>query len=247
MSGDLYTGAMNTGTVVRSRVRDEMVAEIKRLARAQVVRDGAARLSLRAVSREMGMVSSAIYRYFPSRDHLLTALIIDGYEALGAAVEEAEALVARPDLPGRWRAAAGALRGWALAHPGEYGLLFGTPVPGYAAPSDTIGPAMRYSAVLVALLVDIDRAGLGPPPGPAPAPPLATELEVLRARLDADISDDLILVGVAAWMTLFGAISLELFGHLHNVIDAPEVHYAALVDALGRQLLGTGTPRPVER
>ena len=85
------------------------------------------------------MVSSAIYRYFPSRDDLLTALIIDAYDALGDAVEAADAAVDRADLRGRWLAVCRAARAWALAHPAEYALIYGSPVPGYAAPDDTVG------------------------------------------------------------------------------------------------------------
>ncbi|MGC4936676.1 TetR/AcrR family transcriptional regulator [Kribbella sp. DT2] len=80
---------MNAGRTARDRARAELTQEIKDTARRQLATDGAERLSLRAVSRELGMVSSALYRYFPSRDDLLTALIIDAYDALGAAVEKA--------------------------------------------------------------------------------------------------------------------------------------------------------------
>ena len=92
-----------------------MIDEIKAVARRYLETDGA-NLSLRAVSRDMGMVSSALYRYFASRDELLTALILDAYNDLGATVEAADAAVAdRADLRGRWRAAARAVRAWALA------------------------------------------------------------------------------------------------------------------------------------
>ena len=87
------------------------------------------------------MVSSAIYRYFPSRDDLLTALIIDGYNAIGEAAEQAEAACPAGDFAGRWRAVGQAIRDWALAHPHEYALVYGSPVPGYRAPEQTIGPA----------------------------------------------------------------------------------------------------------
>ena len=124
--------------------------------------EGAAALSLRAIARDLGMVSSAIYRYFPSRDDLLTALIIDSYDRLGAAVEAADACGAPPR---RLPAPAGARRrtpsaAWAVDHPSEWALLFGTPVPGYAAPQDTIPSATRYAAVLVAVLTDMAAAGL---------------------------------------------------------------------------------------
>ncbi len=95
---------MNASQTARERVRAELIREITEIARRQLATEGAAGLSLRAVAREMGMVSSAIYRYFPSRDDLLTTLIIDGYNAIGAAVEQAEAACPRDDHPGRWLA-----------------------------------------------------------------------------------------------------------------------------------------------
>ena len=149
---------MNAASV-RSRVRAELVDEIKEAARRQLAVDGAAALSLRAVAREMGMVSSAVYRYFPSRDDLLTALIVDAYNAMGERVEEAESAVRRTDFRGRWMAVCHAVRDWAGTSPHEYGLVFGTPVPKYAAPVDTITPALRVTVVLVQIVADAVRAG----------------------------------------------------------------------------------------
>jgi AcrR family transcriptional regulator len=145
---------MNASRTARERVRAELTREITEIARRQLATDGAAGLSLRAVAREMGMVSSAIYRYFGSRDELLTTLIIDGYNAVGAAVEKAEAACPREDHPGRWVAACQAIRAWALAHPHEYALVYGSPVPGYQAPQQTIEPASRVAAVLGKIISD---------------------------------------------------------------------------------------------
>ena len=103
----------------------------------------------------MGMVSSAVYRYFASRDDLLTALILDAYNTLGEAAEAADAAVTgRSQLRARWLATARGIRGWALRTPAEHALLFGTPVPGYAAPADTITAAARTPAVLIRILAD---------------------------------------------------------------------------------------------
>ena len=125
----------------RARVRDELTREIKDAARRQLAEVGSAGLSLRAVARELGMVSSAVYRYFPSRDELLTALIVDAYDAVGAAVEQAEASVRarrlRRTLAGR---DARRCASWAVANPQEYALIFGSPVPGYRAPTDDDRP-----------------------------------------------------------------------------------------------------------
>ena len=139
---------------VRERVRAQMTAEILAEARAQLSSAGADGLSLRAISRDLGMASSAIYRYFPSRDALLTQLIIDAFNAVGEAAEIAESFVPRTDLAGRFLATATAVRAWALANQHEYALIFGSPVPGYAAPQDTIAPATRIPVVLIGILME---------------------------------------------------------------------------------------------
>src|SRR5262245_424878 len=120
-------GMAERAATLRARVRAEMTEEIKQSARQQLAADGA-NLSLRAIARDLGMVSSALYRYFASRDDLLTALIIDAYNALGEATEQGEARVPREDLAGRWLAAGHAIRDWAVAHPHEYALIYGSPV-----------------------------------------------------------------------------------------------------------------------
>ena len=109
----------------RERARAEVMAELLAAANARLGTDGAAALSLRAIARDLGMASSAVYRYVDSRDALLTLLIIDGYDAAGQACEEAAAAArARGDSPAQvWRAVARALRGWALAHPHTYELM----------------------------------------------------------------------------------------------------------------------------
>src|SRR5471032_709624 len=113
----------------RDRARAEITGEIKAVARRQLAEHGSAALSLRAVAREVGMVSSAVYRYFPSRDELLTALIVDAYDAVGEAVEHALAAKRRGNFVARWVAMSRAIRAWALAHPHEYALIYGSPVP----------------------------------------------------------------------------------------------------------------------
>jgi AcrR family transcriptional regulator len=114
----------------RERTRAEITRQILDVARRHLGTDGASGLSLRAIARELGASSSAVYRYVASRDELLTMLIVAAY-ALGAAAEAQEAAVARGDLAGRWSATCDAVRGWALANPNEYaqtlGLRIGRP------------------------------------------------------------------------------------------------------------------------
>jgi len=201
-----------------------MMAEIKAVARAHLATDGA-NLSLRAVARDMDMVSSALYRYYPSRDDLLTALIIDAYNDLGATVEAADAAVTdRSKLRERWRAATRAVRGWALANPAEYALLYGSPVPGYAAPTDTIAAAARTPVVLARILADGFGSGQVIEPGFRPSAPMTESVraDTMRARGDIapELPDELMFAGLSGWIQLFGAVSLELFGQFNNVIDA---------------------------
>src|SRR5258708_36422073 len=136
---------------IRARVRAEMTAEIKAIARQHLQTDGA-NLSLRAVARDMGMVSSAVYRYFASRDELLTALILDAYNSLADAVEAADASVTdRTRLRDRWLASARAVRSWALTTPAEDALLYGSPVAGYAAAQETAAACRRVAVGVVRL------------------------------------------------------------------------------------------------
>jgi AcrR family transcriptional regulator len=209
-----------TAPSIRARVRAEMIDEIKSAARRRLATDGGD-LSLRAVARDMGMVSSALYRYFPSRDDLLTALIIDGYDAMGEAAERADAAVTdRGDVAGRWLAVAHALRDWALSRPYEYALLYGTPVPGYAAPADTVGPAARPTLVLGRILADARDAGRLPPAAGPPLPPgLAAELARIAELAAGGLDEPTMARGLIAWTELFGALNFELFGRLNNTID----------------------------
>ncbi|MFZ9482905.1 MAG: TetR/AcrR family transcriptional regulator [Ilumatobacteraceae bacterium] len=222
---------------VRERARTELTAQIKRTARRHLAREGAAGLSLRAVARDLGMVSSAVYRYFPSRDDLLTALIIDAYEAFGAAAERAEAAIARDDLLGRWRAAGAAAYSWSGKHAAEYALIFGSPVPGYRAPDDTIGPAGRFTGVLLGILSDADQAGLRPHDIPPLGAATRADIEQLRARIDVDIDADWLAAGLRAWTSLIGLISFIRFGHLHNVVLDEDAYFADTLDRLGRSVI----------
>jgi AcrR family transcriptional regulator len=199
----------------RERARAELTREIKEEARRQLAEVGANGLSLRAVARELGMVSSALYRYYPSRDDLLTALIIDAYDAVGTAAEDA---VAAGSGAGRqWAAACHAIRAWALAHPHEYALIYGSPVPGYRAPEATIGPASRVPLALVSVLAG---AALDPPDRRIrPGGKLAGQAAALAAALAARgapgapaVPADLLVRAVIAWTQLFGMLSWELFG-----------------------------------
>ena len=217
----------------RERIRAELTAEITDAARRQLGEVGAAALSLRAVARELGMASSAVYRYFPSRDDLLTRLIIDGYDDLGAAAEAADA----PDAPPRerWLAVCRAVRGWARAHPHEYALLYGSPVPGYEAPADTVPAASRVGIVLGRILGDAARAGTLPDAAGERDPGLVSDAAVAVLGGDHPSIDESVRVrALLAWSALYGTISFELFGHfVGSVEDADRYFDRAMGDLAG--------------
>ncbi len=207
-----------TPRTARERARAEITREILDTARAHVARDGAAALSLRAVARDCGMVSSAVYRYFPSRDALLTQLIVDAYDSLGERAEEAARGATRRGPVGRFLAIAHGVRDWAVAHPYEYALLYGSPVPGYAAPQDTIVPASRVPALLMDLLRDIHATRPDAERRPVTRV-VSAAIAPIHAFEGTDVPADLLLRGMAAWSALLGTVSFEVFGHLTNVVD----------------------------
>ncbi|MFE2560857.1 TetR/AcrR family transcriptional regulator [Streptomyces sp. NPDC059352] len=225
---------MTTVRGARARARIEITAAIKAEARTQLAAEGAAKLSLRAVARELGMVSSALYRYFPSRDDLLTALIVDAYDAVGAAAETAAAEAAGERPLVRWTAACRAVRAWAVAHPHEYALIYGSPVPGYTAPQDTNAPAARVGLVLVDIAREAHR-GEG-----VALPPLPDSLRPEAVRLTADMAPDLPpalgVALVAAWSQLFGLVSFEVFGQFHRVVEDRDAFFTTAARRLGQDV-----------
>ena len=212
--------AERTGASIRARVRAELTEEIKSAARRQLDSEGA-NLSLRAIAREMGMVSSALYRYFASRDDLLTALIIDAYNAIGDATERADARHRpRHDFAGRWIAMARALRFWALEHPSEYALIHGSPVPGYRAPADTTGPASRVPLALAGVVAEARAAdALRDVSGPSIGSKLGAELAAVGRLIGDEVDEPVVARTMLGWTALHGALNFELFGQLNNVID----------------------------
>jgi len=234
----------------RERARAEISAEILDAGRRHLATDGAAGLSLRAIARELGMASTAVYRYVTSRDDLLTRLIIDAYDSLGAAAEASEAAAPRADLAGRWSAICHAVRSWAMANPNEYALIYGSPVPGYVAPPDTVGPASRVSNLLVRIMIDGTGDATGDATGDGYGEVSAgcrAALAPLRAALPVPVPDATVQSGLMAWAGLFGLVSFELFGQFTNVIgDEPGERDAFFAECVTRWAaqLGLGPRLP---
>jgi AcrR family transcriptional regulator len=198
----------------RERARARTLEDITRIGRRHLATEGAAALSVRAVARDLGVVSSAIYRYVRSRDDLLTLLVIDGYDELGDTVDAAVNEVGANDYRGRFLAIGRAVRQWALREPATYALLFGSPVPGYQAPAErTTGPGTRVIGALVQVWEDAHSAGAASAPAATPVPrKLAADVTRIRKEFPTTAPDDLVLRGVLSWAALFGCVSFEVFG-----------------------------------
>jgi AcrR family transcriptional regulator len=195
----------------RQESREKIEAQIVELGRRHLETDGAAGLSLRAIARDLGMVSSAVYRYVASRDDLLTLLLVDAYSELADAVDRAAA------AGGPWRdqllAMAHAARAWAVDQPARWALLYGSPVPGYHAPRErTVGPGTRVVGALFEAIGAGIAAGEIPQANAVVAQPLSSDFERLRKEFGFTGDDSAVAKCFVLWAGLVGAISLEVFG-----------------------------------
>ena len=200
---------------VRARRRDDVTRSVLEIGRRHLAEYGAAALSLRAVTRDLGMVSSAVYRYVANRDELLTLLVVDAYTELADAVDARLAEIPRAAWDTRIVAVGVEVREWALREPARYALLYGSPVPGYEAPGErTTEPGTRVIGTLVALVAEGVRVGEvvdGPTAVPMPRA-LRVDLSRVRAELGVDLDPAVLGRAVLLWSVLFGAVSLEVFG-----------------------------------
>lgn len=242
----------SASATARALARQHLTAQITATARRHLARVGPAELSLRAVARDLGMASSAVYRYVESRDQLLTLLLIESYDELGAQAEQAEASVAPADIVGRWMATCRAVRRWALNHPHDYALLYGSPVPGYVAPADTVPPASRVTGVFLRILADLANSATTGTTATHPAgrrtdastrgqqdqeDQLWSPMADLRPHLPAGMPARLALQGMTAWCTVFGTVSFELFGHLVGSVTDGDAYADAVFAVLAEQLM----------
>jgi AcrR family transcriptional regulator len=195
----------------RQETREKIETQIIELGRRHLVTEGAAGLSLRAIARDLGMVSSAVYRYVANRDDLLTLLLVDAYSELADAVDRAGA------TSGSWRdrllATAHAARGWAIDQPASWALLYGSPVPGYRAPRErTVGPGTRVVRALFNAIAAGIAAGDIPQSNASAAQPLSSDFERVRQEFEFTGDDSAVAKCFLLWAGLVGAISLEVFG-----------------------------------
>lgn len=227
---------MVTKLTRRDRVRAATVTEIKDTARAILVSEGSDGLSLRAIAREMGMTAPALYRYFPSREDLIVGLIADLYDELVETMEAARDEHPPAAAPLQLAAASRAFRRWALANPREFGLLFGSPIPGIEVRKDDANPANqaaeRFGRLFGGLIARIYLTR----PFPIPAddeidPALREELRAWCSALPVELPLGAGQVFLSCWIRLYGMVAMEVFGHLTFALpDAEPMFEVELTD-----------------
>ena len=217
-------GAVKAGSAVtavpsrRERARTATAQEILTTARALLVASGPAAVTLRAIAREMGMTAPGLYRYVDGVEGLLTLLITEGFSDLAEALEAAGAEAPREDPGARFAALATTLRDWSRADVARFGLLFGSPLPGYAAPEDgpTTEAVRRAAGALWQVVIDAQEDGLLGTPLVTEVDPLSMALleQKVDGQLPASLPPEVQAATWAAISLLLGSVSVEVFGHM---------------------------------
>jgi AcrR family transcriptional regulator len=193
---------------------------IKKTAWKQIAEFGAPALSLRAIARDLKITAPAIYNYFPRRDDLVTALIVDAYTSLADAEEDALVGLPADDYATRLADIGRAYRQWALAHPERYNLIFGTPISGYEAPAElTVPAATRALAVMMSVLQAALQAGKlrVPPEYEATSPEMLSQIGEWHA-LQPGFDSRVLHFGLVVWGVVHGLVSLEIYGQFPPMI-----------------------------
>jgi AcrR family transcriptional regulator len=237
----------------RDRVRAATSQEIIATARRLLVSQGSAAITLRAIAREMGMTAPALYRYFGSYETLIHHVVADIFNELSDYVE-AEVERARTALePGLQRpdrttvgliTACQAFRRWAIAHPAEFGMIFGTPLPGvdlyHEDPLMECG--MRFGGIFMTLFVELWRIRPFPVPGDDEiTPEFGEQLARYREQLGTDLPLGVLQTFLRCWVSLYGTVTLEVFGHMRFALDNPAQLFELMLTDLA-SLIGLSYP-----
>jgi AcrR family transcriptional regulator len=222
----------------RKAQHTDLQLAIKNTAWDQIAQEGAPALSLRAIARALKITAPAIYNYFPSRDELVTALIIDAYLSFGDSQLAARDAVSETDLAGRLRAVGLAYREWAFKHPQRYQLIFGTPIPGYQAPLMEVLPSgARSLSALVSVVEAFRSVGrLRAERFPEVMPGREAEFAVWKNYGgEADILS--LAVAMIIWSRVHGLVSLEISGKMPPFGAHGDALYLYELDTIRKQLI----------
>ena len=222
----------------------DMPSQIKAAARQQMAQHGTAGIALRAIARDLGITAPAIYNYFPRLDDLITALIVDAFTALAEAIEAAEAGTPGETCSPKILAMCLAYRRWAVEHPVDFQLIYGNPIPGYAAPAEiTVPLARRPFDGLFRLFLEAYQSGeLVVPAEYTPVPAsIAAHVATWLPTAGYDFPDALLCLLMSGWARIHGMVMLELFEHLGPVVGDAAAFYRYEVEAFLQHLGMTTT------
>jgi AcrR family transcriptional regulator len=211
---------------------------IKETAWKQIAEKGASALSLRAIARELRITAPAIYNYFPDRDALVTALIIDAYKSFGDWQLEARDSVPANDLVGRLKEIGLAYRNWAHTYPQRYQLIFGTPIPGYEAPIEKVFPfSARSISALFSVVEGFRAAGkLNVDSFPAIKDEYKVHFEMWKTQV-GDLHPLSLFVAMIIWAHVHGIVSLEIQGNLPPFGEKGDALYLFELNTVARQFI----------
>ena len=211
---------------------------IKETAWKQIAESGAPALSLRAIARDLKITAPAIYNYFPDRDALVTALIIDAYKSFGDSQIEARDAVPTKDMLGRMMAIGLAYRTWAHTYPQRYQLIFGTPIPGYEAPLMEVLPsAARSLSALVSVVEQLRVAGkLKIKSFPEVKEEFKVGFEMWKTY-GGDVEILSLSVAMVIWARVHGIVSLEIAGNLPPFGTSGNDLYMYEMDSINQQFI----------
>jgi AcrR family transcriptional regulator len=212
----------------RQRFRAQIREEIKQAALRQLAQSGPAGISVNAIGKELGVSGPALYRYFASRDELLTELVIDAYDDMAAALRTASATTPKRAPRRRFETFARAYRAWAIAQPHRYRLLYGPPLPGYDAHARRLIEASKASMDLLLEVLPADGAG------PRPTKALASQASAWATDRGLQADAATAVCALLAWSRLHGFVSLEIDGNYASMGIDPDALFGLELAALRR-------------
>jgi AcrR family transcriptional regulator len=213
---------------------------IKETAWKQIAEFGAPALSLRAIARELKITAPAIYNYFPSRDHLVTALIVDAYTSLGDSQKSTQESMSKKDAAFRFSALGIAYHDWAVTYPQRYQLIFGTPIPNYDAPEDTTTPAAAWALLpLIETIQTLYAEGsLRVERLAKLTPKLKSILETWKQFTGSIVEIEVLYIAYVVWSRVHGLVMLELGGQLPSFFTDPGELFRREVATMVNQYIG---------
>lgn len=224
----------------RERQRQATREEIKQIARQQMAEAGTSALSLNGIARAMEITAPALYRYYASRDELLTTLIMDAYGDFADYMAQSAVKNKEGTLGDQVLALLLAFREWALGNPVAFQLIFGNPIPGYHAPEHETWPAaQRAFEPLVSLLIQAEEQGILTPPPGLPNLPEGFHIQMYQQRGEEYFVVSLPVAHAAlyGWAMLQGLVSLELFDHTVNILsNNPGAYFRACAEGMVQSL-----------